>query len=90
VNSFRGFLVPQPDWIKVLYLFGTLGLHRLLTKTLKFVKNLNISKSITDREKKGDLSFLGTKTPQKVSKGRPLIRGIGPVLAFKVKVLEIF
>ena len=40
VNRFRGCLVPRPDWIKVLYLFGTLGLHRLLTKTLKFKKNL--------------------------------------------------
>ena len=29
VNRFRGFLVPRPDWIKVLYLFGTLRLHRL-------------------------------------------------------------
>ena len=44
VNRFRGFLVPRPDWIKVLYLFGTLGLHRLLTKTLKFPKNFKISK----------------------------------------------
>ena len=38
VTLFRGFLAPRPDWIKVLYLFGTLGLHRLLTKTLKFKK----------------------------------------------------
>jgi hypothetical protein len=38
VNRFRGFLVPRPDWIKVLYLFGTLGLHRLFTKTQKFKK----------------------------------------------------
>ena len=37
MNRFRGFLVPRPDWITVLYLFGTLGLHRLLTKTLKLV-----------------------------------------------------
>jgi hypothetical protein len=44
VNRFPGFLVPRPDWIKVLYLFGTLGLHRLLTKTLKFFKNFKISK----------------------------------------------
>ena len=29
---------------KSLYLFGTLGLHRLLTKTLKFLKNLKIKK----------------------------------------------
>ena len=36
VTLFRGILMPCPDWIKVLYLFGTLGLHRLLTKTLKF------------------------------------------------------
>ena len=28
VNRFRGLLVPRPDWITVLYLFGTLGLHR--------------------------------------------------------------
>ena len=35
MNRFRGCFVPRPDWIKVLYLFGTLGLHRLLTKTLK-------------------------------------------------------
>jgi hypothetical protein len=27
VNRFRGFLVPRPDWIIVLYLFGTLGLR---------------------------------------------------------------
>jgi hypothetical protein len=40
VNRFRGFLVPRQDWIKVLYLFGTLGLRRLLTKTLKFLKIL--------------------------------------------------
>ena len=44
VNRFRGFLVARPDWIKVLYLFGTLGLHRLLTKTLKFSKKIQISK----------------------------------------------
>jgi hypothetical protein len=44
VTLFRGILVPCPDWIKVLYLFGTLRLHRLLTKTLKFFKNLKISK----------------------------------------------
>ena len=37
MNGFRGFFVPRPDWINVLYLFGTLGLHRLLTKTLKLV-----------------------------------------------------
>jgi hypothetical protein len=43
VNRFRGFLVPRPDWIKVLCLFGTLGLHRLLTKTLKFSQNFKIS-----------------------------------------------
>ena len=39
MNRFRGFLVPRPDWIKVLYLFGTLGLHRLLTKISKFSTN---------------------------------------------------
>ena len=47
VNRFREFLVPRPDWIKVLYLFGTLGLHRLLTKTelfLKISKKFKISK----------------------------------------------
>jgi hypothetical protein len=32
VNRFRGFLVPRPDWIKVLYLFGTLGVHRLINE----------------------------------------------------------
>ena len=36
LNRFRGFLVPRPNWIKDLYVFGTLGLHRLLTKTLNF------------------------------------------------------
>jgi hypothetical protein len=36
VNRFRGILDPRPDWIEVLYLFGALGLHRLLTKTLNF------------------------------------------------------
>ena len=35
MNRFHGFVVPRPDWMQVLYLFGTLGLHRLLTKTLK-------------------------------------------------------
>ena len=44
MNRFRGLLVPRPDWIKVVYLFGTLGLHRLLTKTLKFLKYFKISK----------------------------------------------
>ena len=39
MNRFRRFLVPRPDWIKVLYLFGTLRLHRLLMKTLKFFQN---------------------------------------------------
>ena len=29
---------------KSLYLFGTLGLHRLLTKSLKFLKNFKIKK----------------------------------------------
>jgi hypothetical protein len=45
VNRFRGFLVPRPDWIKGLYLFGTLGLHRLLMKTLKFHKISKFSKN---------------------------------------------
>ena len=40
MNRFPGFLVPRPDWIKVLYLFGTLGLHRLLTKTLKLANEI--------------------------------------------------
>ena len=50
MNRFRELLVPRLDWIKVFYLFGTLGLHRLLTKTLKFsikiqnFKNFKISK----------------------------------------------
>jgi hypothetical protein len=53
VNRFRGFLVPRPDWIKVLYLFGTLGLHRLLTKTLKFSKNFTkISKKFKISKKR--------------------------------------
>jgi hypothetical protein len=43
VNRFRGFLIPRPHWRKVLYLFGTLKLHLLLTKTLKFLKNFKIS-----------------------------------------------
>ena len=37
VTLFRGILMPCPDWINVLYLFGTLGLHRLLAKTLENV-----------------------------------------------------
>jgi hypothetical protein len=41
VNRFRGLLVPRLDWIKALYLFGTLGLHRLLTKTLKFFNKIS-------------------------------------------------
>ena len=45
MNRFRGFLVPRPDWIKGLYLFGTLGLHRLLMKTLKFHKISKFSKN---------------------------------------------
>ena len=40
VNRFRGFLVPRPDWIKVLYLFWALGLHRLNLKKFKNLKNL--------------------------------------------------
>jgi hypothetical protein len=43
VNRFRRFLVPRPDWKTVLYLFGTLGLHRLLTKTL-LKKNSKLKK----------------------------------------------
>jgi hypothetical protein len=35
VTLFRRILMPCPDWINVLYLFGTLGLHRLLAKTLE-------------------------------------------------------
>ena len=38
VTLFRGILMPCPDWIKVLYLFGTLRLHRLLAKTLAISK----------------------------------------------------
>ena len=52
MNRFRGFLVPRPDWIKVLYLFGTLGLHRLLMKTLKFSKNLKKIKNSKIRSNK--------------------------------------
>jgi hypothetical protein len=40
VKLFRGILMPCPDWIKVLYLFGTLRLHRLLAKTLEIFKKL--------------------------------------------------
>jgi hypothetical protein len=40
VNRFHGFVVPRPDWIQVLYLFGTLGLHRLLTETLKLANEI--------------------------------------------------
>ena len=38
VTLFRGILMPCPDWINVLYLFGTLGLHRLLAKTREILK----------------------------------------------------
>ena len=38
-ESFSRIFSSRPDWIKVLYLFGTLGLHRLLTKTLKSLSN---------------------------------------------------
>jgi hypothetical protein len=38
VTLIRGILMPCPDWIKVLYLFGTLRLHRLLAKTLVIFK----------------------------------------------------
>jgi hypothetical protein len=44
VTLFRGILMPCPDWINVLYLFG---LHRLLAKTLEIFKkylNFKISK----------------------------------------------
>ena len=47
VTLFRGILMPCPDWINVLYLFGTVGLHRLLAKTLEIFKkyqNFKISK----------------------------------------------
>jgi hypothetical protein len=44
VTLFRGILMPCPDWIKVLYLFGTLRLHRLLAKTLEIFKKFQISK----------------------------------------------
>jgi hypothetical protein len=52
VNRFRGFLGPRPDWIKVLDLFGTLGLHLLLTKTLKFHKISKFSKNFKILKKK--------------------------------------
>ena len=35
VTLFRRILLQCPDWINVLYLFGTLRLHRLLVKTLE-------------------------------------------------------
>ena len=38
-ESFSQIFSSRPDWMKVSYLFGTLGPHRLLTKTLKFSKN---------------------------------------------------
>ena len=39
MNRFLGFLVPRPDWIKVVYLFGTLGLHRLISGNSEILKN---------------------------------------------------
>jgi hypothetical protein len=35
VTRFHGILMPCPDWINVLYLFGTFGLHPLLAKTFE-------------------------------------------------------
>ena len=40
VTLFRGILMPFPEWINVLYLFGTLGLHRLSAKTLEIKKKI--------------------------------------------------
>ena len=37
-NRFRGLLAARADWIKVLYLFGTLGFHRILTNTFSKLK----------------------------------------------------
>ena len=75
MNRFRGFLVPRPDWIKVLCLFGTLGLHRLLTKTLKFsqnfknFKNLNIfNKFQNSKIKNKNLKFSQNFKISKISK----------------------
>ena len=79
VNRFRGFLVPRPDWIKVLYLFGTIGLHRLLTKTLKFSKKLKISKKFSKFLKfQFSKNFKIFKTKFKISK------------KFKVQNFKIF
>jgi hypothetical protein len=41
LNRFRGVLDPRPDWIEVLFLFGTLGLHRLLTNSQTTGKEKN-------------------------------------------------
>ena len=46
MNRFRGFLVPRPDWIKALYLFGTLGLHRLINENSEISKKFKILKLI--------------------------------------------
>jgi hypothetical protein len=40
VTLFRGILMPCPDWIHVLYLFGTFGLHHLLEKTIEILKKI--------------------------------------------------
>ena len=60
VTLFRGILMPCPDWINVLYLFGTLGLHRLLAKTLEilifFFKISKISKKIQNVHKSSKFS----------------------------------
>ena len=70
MNRFRGFLVPRPDWIKVLYVFGTLGLHRLLTKTLKFHKISKFSKNFKILKTKTKIKFKISKFSQnfKISK----------------------
>ena len=61
MNRFRGFLVPQPDWIKVVYLFGTIGLHRLLTKKFSkisvFIKFQNLKKKIQNFKIKKNKNF---------------------------------
>ena len=63
MNRFRGFLVPRPDWIKVLYLFGTLGLHRVLMKFSKNFKNFSFHKI-----SKFSKNFKNSKISKKIQK----------------------
>jgi hypothetical protein len=84
VNRFRGLLVPRLDWIKVLYSFGTLGLHRLLTKTLKFLKRFKISKI---KKKNLKISvFIKFHKISKFSKNLKILK----LLFFKVHNFKIF